>query len=66
MLPTWAITVVAVAAGGAHPSYAHGYYDRDNDFYQRWDEISRDRDTFLEWMRSTPFEGRDRARPVAR
>ena len=36
--------------GGAHPSYAHGYYDRDNDFYVRWDEISRDRDVFASWM----------------
>ena len=36
--------------GGAHPSYAHGYYDRDNDFYVRWDEISRDRETFRAWM----------------
>ena len=32
--------------GGAHPSYAHGYYDRDNAFYRAWDAISRDRDAF--------------------
>ena len=32
------------------PSYAHGYYDRDNGFYVRWDEISRDRDRFRGWM----------------
>jgi glutaconate CoA-transferase, subunit A len=50
-LPGWAITAVSVAPGGAHPSYAHGYYDRDNAFYVRWDEISRDRDRFREWMR---------------
>ena len=49
-LPAWTITAVAVAPGGAHPSYAHGYYDRDNAFYVRWDGISRDRDTFREWM----------------
>ena len=35
---------VAVAPRGAHPSYAHGYYDRDNGFYVAWDAISRDRD----------------------
>ena len=46
VLPTWAVTAVAEAPRGAHPSYAHGYYDRDNGFYQRWDEISRDRDGF--------------------
>jgi glutaconate CoA-transferase, subunit A len=50
LLPAWAITAVSVAAGGAHPSYAHGYYDRDNAFYVQWDEISRDRDRFREWM----------------
>jgi glutaconate CoA-transferase, subunit A len=32
--------------GGAHPSYAHGYYPRDNAFYKAWDKIARDRDTF--------------------
>jgi glutaconate CoA-transferase subunit A len=50
VLPTWAVTTVAEAPRGAHPSYAHGYYDRDNGFYQRWDAISRDRDIFRAWM----------------
>ena len=50
ILPGWAVTAVAVAPGGAHPSYAHGYYDRDNAFYRRWDAISRDRDRFEAWM----------------
>jgi glutaconate CoA-transferase, subunit A len=50
ILPTWAVTAVAEAPHGAHPSYAHGYYARDNGFYRRWDEVSRDRDTFLAWM----------------
>jgi glutaconate CoA-transferase subunit A len=27
-----------------------GYSDRDNDYYQAWDEISRDRDGFGEWL----------------
>jgi glutaconate CoA-transferase subunit A len=50
IIPGWAITYIAHAPGGAHPSYAHGYYDRDNTFYQQWDQISRDRDTFTTWM----------------
>ena len=49
-LPSWTVTAVAVVPGGARPSYAHGYYDRDNAFYVEWDEISRDRDRFREWM----------------
>jgi glutaconate CoA-transferase subunit A len=50
VLPTWVTTAVAEAPRGASPSYAHGYYDRDNGFYQRWDGISRERDSFRTWM----------------
>jgi glutaconate CoA-transferase subunit A len=49
VLPSWAVTAVAPAPGGAKPSYAHGYYDRDNDFYRAWDAIGRDRDAFRAW-----------------
>jgi glutaconate CoA-transferase, subunit A len=51
VLPTWCVTAVAEAPHGAHPSYAHDYYDRDNGFYQRWDAISRDRESFRDWMK---------------
>jgi glutaconate CoA-transferase subunit A len=51
ILPAWALTAVVVAPNGARPSYAHGYYSRDNAFYIAWDEIARERDTFLAWMR---------------
>jgi glutaconate CoA-transferase subunit A len=50
VIPGWAVTAVAVAPGGAHPSYTAGYSHRDNAFYQRWDAISRDRDRFRQWM----------------
>jgi glutaconate CoA-transferase subunit A len=50
VLPAWVVDYVVPVPGGAHPSYAHGYSVRDNAFYQAWDEISRDRDTFLAWM----------------
>jgi glutaconate CoA-transferase, subunit A len=50
ILPAWALTCVAEAPRGAHPSYAQGYYDRDNDYYRTWDGISRDRDTFTAWL----------------
>ncbi len=36
--------------GGAFPSYAQGYYSRNNAFYKRWDDISRDRESFRAWM----------------
>jgi glutaconate CoA-transferase subunit A len=50
VIPSWVVTAVAEAPGGAHPSYAHGYYDRDNCFYTAWDAISRDRERFTAWM----------------
>jgi glutaconate CoA-transferase, subunit A len=50
VLPSWTVGYVALAPGGAHPSYAMGYTTRDNDFYVAWDEISRDRDTFTRWL----------------
>lgn len=50
VLPSWVISNIAVVPRGAYPSYAHGYYDRDNAFYLQWDAISRDRSTFQAWM----------------
>ncbi len=50
VIPRWAVDVVCEARLGAFPSYAEGYYDRSNEFYQRWGEISKDYDGFCEWM----------------
>ncbi len=50
VLPTWCVSYVAAVPGGAHPSYALGYSARDNDFYLSWDEISRDRQRFTDWL----------------
>ena len=51
VLPHWAVSAIAEVPGGARPSYAHGYYARDNAFYTAWDTIARERETFLAWMR---------------
>ncbi len=50
ILPTWALTAVCCVPGGATPSYAQGYYHRDNTFYREWDEISRSRTSFTQWL----------------
>jgi glutaconate CoA-transferase subunit A len=50
LLPSWVIDVVAVTPGGARPSYAHGYYERDNIAYRAWDAVSRDRGKFSAWL----------------
>jgi glutaconate CoA-transferase subunit A len=58
LLPGVAVTAVCVEPYGAHPSFAQGYYDRDNGFYRAWDSISRDParlDAWLdEWVRDIP------------
>jgi glutaconate CoA-transferase subunit A len=50
VLPHFTVTTVSHVPGGAWPSYAHGRYARDNDFYLRWDAIARDRDRFTAWI----------------
>jgi glutaconate CoA-transferase subunit A len=51
ILPSWTISAICVVPGGAYPSYAQGYYRRANAFYIAWEGISRDRETFLGWIR---------------
>jgi glutaconate CoA-transferase, subunit A len=50
VLPNWVVALVAEVPNGAHPSYAHDYYERDNAYYQEWDAISRDRNAFGAWL----------------
>jgi len=56
ILPSWTVGAIACVPGGAHPSYAHGYYKRDNAHYKAWDAISRDRETFLAWTKTNVLE----------
>ncbi len=50
ILPRVVVNAVCLQPGGAFPSYAHGYYARDNRYYIAWDDIARDRETFKAWM----------------
>jgi len=50
ILPHWTVDAICLVPGGAHPSYAQGYYERDNAAYSRWDAISKDRTAFQDWM----------------
>ena len=61
VLPHWIVTAVVHCPGGAYPSYAHGFYARDNAFYQRWDAIARDRATFEAWMQRHVLDTHDHA-----
>src|SRR4051812_44210692 len=50
VLPRWVVSRVAHVPGGARPSYAQDYYDRDNAAYKAWDAVSRDKAKFDEWL----------------
>ncbi len=50
VLPHWALSAVCLVPGGAHPSYAQGYSERDNRFYRDWDAVSRSRGAFTAWI----------------
>jgi len=50
VLPHWVVSAVCEVPGGAFPSYAQGYYARNNAFYKQWDVVSRERDSFNAWI----------------
>ena len=56
ILPHWTVGAIAQVPGGAYPSYAQGYYKRDNAFYIAWDKIARERQGFLAWMKANVLE----------
>lgn len=56
ILPHWTVGYIAEVPGGAFPSYAQGYYPRNNAFYKEWDDIARERDTFLAWMKANVLD----------
>ena len=56
ILPSFVVGAICVVPGGAFPSYAQGYYKRDNAFYLGWDEIARDRERFGAWMQKNVLE----------
>lgn len=56
VLPSWAVTAICEVPGGAHPSYAHGYYIRDNASYVDWDSIAADREKFKNWMQANVMD----------
>jgi glutaconate CoA-transferase, subunit A len=61
LIPGLVIDAVVVEPWGAHPSYAQGYYDRDNDFYIGWERISRDPAALAGYLDSFVYGVKDRA-----
>ena len=50
VIPGLVVHAIVHQPYGAHPSYAQGYYDRDNQFYLEWDRISRDPAETRAWL----------------
>jgi len=61
VIPGMIVSAVVVEPWGAHPSYAQGYYDRDNDFYVAWEGISRDPDRLKRYLEEFVYGVPDRA-----
>ncbi len=66
IIPGLIVNAVVVEPWGAHPSYAQGYYDRDNAFYVEWDRIARDRATLERWLDEWVYGVNSRAEYAAK
>ncbi|HXF73937.1 MAG TPA: CoA-transferase, partial [Actinomycetota bacterium] len=56
VIPGLIVDAVVVEPFGCHPSYAQGYYDRDNRFYLEWEGISRDPEALERWLREWVYD----------
>lgn len=61
LIPGLIVNAVVHEPYGAHPSYAQGYYDRDNQFYLEWEEISREQASTEAWLQEWVYDLPDRA-----
>jgi glutaconate CoA-transferase subunit A len=66
LIPGIAVDAVVIEPWGAHPSYAQGYYDRDNAFYVSWEPISRDPAALGRYLDEYVYGVPDRAAYVER
>lgn len=66
LIPGLVVQHVVHEPWGCHPSFAQGFYDRDNDFYVRWEEISRDPKRYADWLEAFVLSVPDRASYIAR
>lgn len=61
LIPGLIVDAVVHEPFGAHPSYVQGYYDRDNEFYLTWEELSRDEDRVKDWLDEWVYALADRS-----
>ena len=61
LIPAMITDAVVVEPFGCHPSYAQGYYDRDNDFYMDWANVARELSKFEQYLDEWVFGVGNRA-----
>ena len=61
LIPGFIVDAVCLVPYCSHPSYTQGYYDRDNEFYLKWDEISSSRDSTQSYLDEWVYGVKDRA-----
>jgi glutaconate CoA-transferase subunit A len=66
LIPGLIVDAVVIEPWGAHPSYAQGYYDRDNQFYIGWERISRDSAALSRYLDEYVYGVGDRAEYVSK
>ncbi len=60
LIPSIVVDAVCHVPYSCHPSYAQGYYDRDNEFYLQWDKISESADAVKNYMDEWVYGVKDR------
>ncbi|HYM38570.1 MAG TPA: CoA-transferase [Thermoplasmata archaeon] len=61
LIPDFIVHAVVHEPWAAHPSYTQGYYDRDNEFYMAWDEITKEHESTMKYLQEWVFGVEDRA-----
>jgi len=60
LIPSIVVDAVCHVPYSCHPSYAQGYYDRDNEFYLQWDKISESADAVKIYLDEWVYGVKDR------
>ena len=60
MIPGIVVSAVCHVPFACHPSYAQGYYDRDNGFYLAWDRVSESVENVKSWLDEWVYGVKDR------
>ncbi len=60
LIPGFIVSAVCHVPFASHPSYSQGYYDRDNEFYLKWDKISENPETVKAYLDEWVYGVKDR------